>query len=315
MLNLEINNKNRILNPIFLCYYYYGDSMEEFNKKSNQEILNIKRKSIVILILTTMFFVPMILFFSLSSIISLSIFDIKGLFTSILFLIPFSIIYTKCYDVCSAYLLYGRDVVLEDLYKEISKKEGYMFIDEEFVLTESEVLDKLLKVDPDFSKTQFYSYAKSLFVLIQEAWSDNDYHKLRFFEDDKLFNSHKKEIIELIKTNKKDIRDKIYIKGILLKDFRILDNKEKLIVKITVSMRRLFNNEETNSEYSYLMFFSRNKGVKTDPNMKLSTTNCYNCGGVIDVSDDGVCNYCNTSLISGEHEWVLVDLRLIKERI
>ena len=79
-------------------------------------------------------------------------------------------------------------------------------------------------------------------------------------------------------------------------------------------MRRVFNNEETRTDYPYLMAFSRNVGVKTNPDLELSTTNCFNCGAVIDVSDDGICNYCDTSLVSGEHEWVLVDLKLLSKR-
>ena len=202
------------------------------------------------------------------------------------------------------------------LSKENSKEniDGYVLKNEPYHLTEAEVLDKILKVDKDFSKTHFYSYIKSLFIIIQEAWTERDFHELRFFEDDRLFYSHKKEIMELIKSKRKDIRDNINIKGVLLKDFRVENNKELLIVAITAKMRRVFECEETEYTYPYIMAFSRNVGVKTNPNIELSATNCSNCGAVIEVSDDGICNYCNTSLISGEHEWVLVDLKLVNKK-
>ena len=120
--------------------------------------------------------------------------------------------------------------------------------------------------------------------------------------------------MEFIKSKRKDIRDNINIKGVLLKDFRVENNKEILIVAITAKMRRVFECEETEYTYPYIMAFSRNVGVKTNPNIELSATNCSNCGAVIEVSDDGICNYCNTSLISGEHEWVLVDLKLVNKK-
>ena len=300
--------------------------MEEFNKKSNEEILKIKRKSLAILTVVTILFTPVILYFSLALLVSIGVFSFRGIGISLLILVPFILIYKEIYRVYSVYLIHGKDVAIEglevvkkievDLSKETIKENiaGYILKDEPYYLTEAEVLDKILKVDKDFSKTHFYSYMKSLFIIIQEAWTERDFHKLRFFEDDRLFYSHKKEIMELIKSKRKDIRDNINIKGVLLKDFRVENNKEILIVAITAKMRRVFECEETEYTYPYIMAFSRNVGVKTNPNIELSATNCSNCGAVIEVSDDGICNYCNTSLISGEHEWVLVDLKLVNKK-
>lgn len=300
--------------------------MEEFNKKSNEEILKIKRKSLAILTVVTILFTPVILYFSLALLVSIGVFSFRGIGISLLILVPFVLIYKEIYRVYSVYLIHGKDVAIEglevvkkkevDLSKETIKENiaGYILKDEPYYLTEAEVLDKILKVDKDFSKTHFYSYIKSLFIIIQEAWTERDFHKLRFFEDDRLFYSHKKEIMELIKSKRKDIRDNINIKGVLLKDFRVENNKEILIVAITAKMRRVFECEETEYTYPYIMAFSRNVGVKTNPNIELSATNCSNCGAVIEVSDDGICNYCNTSLISGEHEWVLVDLKLVNKK-
>lgn len=300
--------------------------MEEFNKKSNEEILKIKRKSLAILTVVTILFTPVILYFSLALLVSIGVFSFRGIGISLLILVPFILIYKEIYRVYSVYLIHGKDVTIEglevvkkkevDLSKETIKENiaGYILKDEPYYLTEAEVLDKILKVDKDFSKTHFYSYIKSLFIIIQEAWTERDFHKLRFFEDDRLFYSHKKEIMELIKSKRKDIRDNINIKGVLLKDFRVENNKEILIVAITAKMRRVFECEETEYTYPYIMAFSRNVGVKTNPNIELSATNCSNCGAVIEVSDDGICNYCNTSLISGEHEWVLVDLKLVNKK-
>lgn len=76
-------------------------------------------------------------------------------------------------------------------------------------------------------------------------------------------------------------------------------------------MRRKYDGIEIRCIYPYAMVFSRNVGVKTNPNVELSSTNCSNCGAVIDVLDDGVCMYCNTSVVSGEYDWVLVYMKLI----
>ena len=171
--------------------------MEEFNKKSNEEILKIKRKSLAILTVVTILFTPVILYFSLALLVSIGVFSFRGIGISLLILVPFVLIYKEIYRVYSVYLIHGKDVTIEglevvkkkevDLSKETIKENiaGYILKDEPYYLTEAEVLDKILKVDKDFSKTHFYSYIKSLFIIIQEAWTERDFHKLRFFVDDR----------------------------------------------------------------------------------------------------------------------------------
>lgn len=203
--------------------------------------------------------------------------------------------------------------IIGDRERDIIDKDddGHILVHEFYPLTESEVLFKVLKQDNDFSKKEFCDYVRSLFYLMQEAWSNNNYFKLRSFEADRLYLRHKREIEGLIAANEKDIRDKIVVKGVLLKDFRIENNKQILVVALTANMRRKIGRKVTQEDYPYIFAFSRNLGVKTNKNVKLSITNCCNCGAEVNVSDDGICNYCDTSLVSGEHEWVLVDMKLI----
>lgn len=201
--------------------------------------------------------------------------------------------------------------IIEGKEKDLIDKDGdgNILVSEFYPLTEAEVVKKVMEVDENFSKSEFYSFVKSIFILINDAWSDKDYRRLRAFEADALFYRHRDEIEELIENNLSDKRENIKIKGVLLKDFRIEGNKEFLVVALTANMKK--SNSYEKNDYPYIMTFSRNKGIKTRLDSKLSTTNCYNCGAVIDVTDDGICNYCHTSLVSGKIEWVLVDIKQI----
>ena len=248
------------------------------------------------------------------------------------FVLELFLILKKCYSI----LVLGIDCTVTEFYNSISltkikkkKKEisvegiidgkdrelldkdgdGNILISEFYPLTESEVLKKVIEEDKNFSKSEFYSFVKSIFILINDAWSDKDYHRLRAFESDSLFYRHRDEIEKLIENNLSDVRENIKIKGVLLKDFKVEGNKEFLVVALTASMRKSGSYE--NNDYPYIMTFSRSRGTKTITDSKLSTTNCYNCGAVIDVSDDGICNYCHTSLVSGKLEWVLTDIKQI----
>lgn len=220
-------------------------------------------------------------------------------------------------------------IVVGKDYEKIDKnKDGRILISEMYPLSEDEVLEKILAVDGNFSKTQFKSYVRALFMLLQKAWSNNNYRALRPLEADSLYFEHKARIEDLIERNCFDKRENIGIRGCLLKEFKVEGDKEVLIVALTARMTRSFDGDVFRSKewlenkfvkfdnnmgnVPYIMTFMRNKGVKTKTGVPLATSNCSNCGAVINVDDNGVCTYCNTSLVSGEVDWVLVDIKNIE---
>lgn len=178
-------------------------------------------------------------------------------------------------------------------------------VSEFYPLTETEVLNNIRKLDSDFSKSEFYSYVKSVFFLIRDAFIKKDNHMLRAFEEDGLYWSHK----SLIENNQiSDKNTEIRIKGVLLKDFKLDGNKQIIDVAITIRIiDKTTLDADRFEDIPLIMVFARNGNFKI--NTKLSTTNCLNCGAVIDVDDKGICKYCGTSLVSGDLGWVLTDLR------
>ncbi|MBQ8534416.1 MAG: TIM44-like domain-containing protein [Bacilli bacterium] len=314
------------------------------NRGNNEEDKKIKRKKfnyylilILSLIFSPVFYLSILCFF-----MGIITFDLWKIFMSIL-------IFVGIYSTLESLLLgsmniliYGKDIVNyseatvkkeKPIVSITEKKEynsrvegiigererdiidtdddGHILVQEFYPLTESDVLFKIMKKDNNFSKKDFYDYVKKLFLVMQEAWSNNDYFRLRSFEADRLFYRHKRELERLISLEENDIRDNVGIKGVLLKDFRIENNKQILVVALTANMRRKYNKKTTTEDYPYILVFSRNVGVKTKKEVKLSVTNCCNCGAKVNVSEEGICKYCDTSLVSGEHEWVLVDMKLI----
>lgn len=211
-------------------------------------------------------------------------------------------------------------------YNQIDRdKDGRILISEVYPLTEAEVIEKILAVDSEFSKTEFKSFVKSVFMLIQKAWSNNDYLALRLLEADHLYYEHKAIIHDYIDRGIVDKREKIGIKGVLLKDFRVEGEKEILVVALTARMDRKFDEtvfrsreltekklNDNGGDVPYILTFIRKKGVKTNHKHNLSNSNCPNCGAIIDIKEDGICNYCNTSLVTGEVDWILVDIKNIE---
>ena len=63
----------------------------------------------------------------------------------------------------------------------------------------------------------------------------------------------------------------------------------------------------------YLMTFNRKKGVLTKAGTSnKSTTNCPNCGAPTEITSSGQCEYCDSVITTGEHDWVLSDIHSIK---
>ena len=60
----------------------------------------------------------------------------------------------------------------------------------------------------------------------------------------------------------------------------------------------------------YIMTFIRTAGVKTSVGTSnKSTTNCPNCGAPTQITSAGQCEYCDSVITTGEHDWVLSDIK------
>ncbi len=204
--------------------------------------------------------------------------------------------------------------VVEGILDEQSKAaidkdgDGIIMVSEYFPLSEGEVLEKIKAVDPNFSKEDFYAWVKHLYSTILEALDKKNNLILRRFESDYLYQRH----VALFEDKRAsgEVISKYYIKGVLLKDFKIEGDKEILVVALTAALNNVNPSRRDYVRRSYLLIFSRNKGLKT--NSKLlddKDTNCPNCGAVLDLDSHGICSYCHTVIPSGAYGWVLIDMR------
>lgn len=213
----------------------------------------------------------------------------------------------------------STDTILDTVANENTSLDrdgdGRVLISEVYTLSEEEVISNIHKVDSDFSALDFKDYVKSVFVLVQQGWSNNDYRSLRPYESDLLYFRHKHRIESMISDGISNKRSHIRVKGSLLKDYKIEDDQEVLVVALTTNMKventeNMFMTDE--GDFPYILKFVRKKGVKTNTKRHLSTRNCCNCGAVIDVDDNGICKYCETSVVSGDADWILTDIKNIK---
>lgn len=192
--------------------------------------------------------------------------------------------------------------------------------DNDFVFDNSStVAAQIQEIDPDFSSDKFIGFAREVFMKIQEAWTTKDWKPIRPFESETLFNQHKQQLDEYIRSKKTNVVEKITIKHCSLHEFRQDGDKEVLTVWLNALMRDYVIDDETkkvlesdpNRDWymKYEMVFNRKAGVKTDPGKKGNTiTNCPNCGAPTEITSSGQCAYCGSIITNGEHDWVLTDI-------
>lgn len=185
------------------------------------------------------------------------------------------------------------------------------------------VSEQIRQIDPNFSSDAFLGWVREVFLKIQQAWTDRDWKVIRPFESNELFATHNAQLNEYIKNHKINVIEKINISNATLKEFRQDGDKEVLIVELHAIMRDYVIDEKTrnvlesdpNRDYhmKYLMTFNRKLGVKTQSGTSnKSTTNCPNCGAPTEITSSGQCEYCDSVITTGEHDWVLSDIHSIK---
>ena len=182
------------------------------------------------------------------------------------------------------------------------------------------VIRKIQEVDSNFSSDKFIGWAREVFIKIQQAWSDRNWKIIRPFESEELFSQHNSQLEEYIRNGKINKIEKININYCALRDFKIDGDKEVLTVELHAIMRDYVVDEKTNKvlesdpnrdwHMQYIMTFNRKVGVKTEAGRSnKSTTNCPNCGAPTEITSAGQCEYCASVITTGEHDWVLSDIR------
>ena len=178
-------------------------------------------------------------------------------------------------------------------------------------------------IDPAFSQDAFIGWVREVFIKIQQAWSSRDWRVIRPFESNELFTQHTAQLQEFINNNKINMIEKIAIQSCTLREFRQEGDKEVIVVELQAVMRdyvidattRAVLESDPNKDWHmrYLMTFNRKAGIKTNPGTSnKSTTNCPNCGAPTQITSSGQCEYCSSVITTGEHDWVLSDIRSIQ---
>ena len=193
-----------------------------------------------------------------------------------------------------------------------SKKEVKLTeIDSYSKLSDDEIHEYISDLDIEkFNNKVFDNYKK-----IQEAWSNFDIDTIRNLVSDEIYNMYSMQLDTLkVKSQKNIMSDITYVNNYITNI--IVDNDTETIETILkVSCFDYLVDDKNNVvrgnkniklHYTYKLTFTR----------KIDKTNlkyCPNCGAELSINSSGVCDYCKSTIINNETDWIMTKKEMLKQ--
>lgn len=189
----------------------------------------------------------------------------------------------------------------------------------QMVNNDESVCHEIKEKDPDFNIDEFKSFAKTVFIKLQNAWTARDWESVRVFESDTLFEQHKSQLQGYINNNQINVMDRIMVNDAHLYSFAQIDGQDTLTIDLKTRMsdyiidantKEVVRGDPKRENYHiYRLTFTRNLDDKTPKDGKVvTTTNCPNCGAPTEITSSGRCPYCNSVITTKHYGWVLSNL-------
>lgn len=176
--------------------------------------------------------------------------------------------------------------------------------------------DKVKRILPNFDEKRFIDQAYEIYKDIQVAWMDFDYETLRKLTTDELYNLYHSQLVALSVKKQKNIMKDFKLFG--AKITNVEHNNASISIKINMQIECtdyvIDKNEkvvrgDANDRmfYNYEMTFT--KGLNEKDNK------CPNCNAPLENVHSSVCPYCNSTIISDNHNWVLSKKQMLNQSI
>ena len=179
------------------------------------------------------------------------------------------------------------------------------------------------KKDPNFSADDFVTFAKQVYIDIQTAWCARDLTSVRPIMHQNLYNTTQRQVQSKIDQGVIYHYESIAINTAYLTSFVRDKDYEYLTVYLNARMIDYQTDEKTGNilrgdkttrwDMRYKMKFIRTTGVTTkDKITGAQRYNCPNCGAPLEITSTGICDYCGSTVSTGDYSWVLADFTTIR---
>ncbi len=180
------------------------------------------------------------------------------------------------------------------------------------VLYEREYNENNIKqILPDYDKKEFRVKAFNIYKNIQIAWMNFDYDTLQKYTTNELYNLYKSELIVLKTKKQQNIMKDFELNNFSVDDMEVGKDEISIKVKMKITCKdyvvnkyqKVVRGNKKDVIYDYEMTFT--KGLNKNNNK------CPNCKAPLENNITSTCPYCNSVVISFNHDWVLSKKRVI----
>lgn len=186
-------------------------------------------------------------------------------------------------------------------------------------MSKEDILSAIKETDPNFSITDFESFAKRCFIDMQEAWSNQDLSPLQVVLHPNIYEQTEKQIEIKKKDGIINKLERISVNNIAIVNFEKDNQFEKLTVDLKAQMVDYQVDIKSNTvvagskdrlwKLKYRITFVRSLGSKTMLEKEgTSAMICPNCCAHIPTAAFGKCEYCGSIVTTGKYSWVIIDI-------
>lgn len=182
-----------------------------------------------------------------------------------------------------------------------------------FISNEFNVINMVQRNNPRFSSARFKQKAYACLRNVFFSYVKRNSNICRSFVTDRMFQNICNEIEKDKDKNTVRIIERFIIDKMFLSNYIVQDGVEKLGFHISVTRKDYYKNidEVRSPDYlnkptvvsSFYLEFIKNVGVEHVN--EIVTTNCPNCGAVLNVDASGICDYCKERVTTGKYCWIL----------
>ena len=182
----------------------------------------------------------------------------------------------------------------------------------------------IMEKDPNFTVPDFITFAKNLYINMQDAWCKRDLEPIRAALHQNLYERSEKQIQKKIEDGIVVHLDRLTVNEAYITSYRRDTQYEYVKVYLNSSMieyhtkeatgQILYGDTSTRWTMRYEMTFMRSVSAKTnEAGAQNIGLNCPNCGAPLKGTSFGKCPYCDSLVTTGLYNWVLSDFNAIKK--
>jgi predicted lipid-binding transport protein (Tim44 family) len=168
--------------------------------------------------------------------------------------------------------------------------------------------------DPDFEHETFLQRAEMAFLLVKRAYQDRNVHGGRAFLAAPAWQPWSQEVQTLTTQHQRPLLENLNVRGMQVSAASHAQTGDAIQVHfdyvaavhfVDDSNGKLLSGSTEDQRLAEVWTFERLPGAKTVLSGGATASKCPNCGGLLKLNDDGVCDYCKADISSGRYDWVV----------